>query len=76
MEQIIIEVDGDVAKAYKKFSAESKRQFNLAVNLLLKKTANDASLPNYKKMLDTMGEEAVAKGLTPDILDALLKSDD
>jgi len=42
---------------------------------MLKKAVNDMSLPDYKKHLDEIGFKAVAAGLTPEILDELLRSD-
>ncbi len=72
----MIEVDNAVGKVYRKFSPESKKQFDQAVNVMLKKAVNDATLPNYKQMLDEVGAEALKNGLTPDILDELLRSDE
>ena len=46
------------------------------VSLMLKKAVNDRSLPEYKKQLDEIGFKAVASGLTPEILEKLVKSDD
>jgi len=43
---------------------------------MLKKAVNDKSLPEYKKQLDEIGFKAVAAGLTPEILEKLVKSDD
>ena len=49
-------------------------------NLLKKygeqKAVNDISLSGYKTKLDEIGFKAAAAGLTPEILDTLLKSDD
>lgn len=76
MERIVIEVDDTVGKTYKEFSPESKKQFNLAISLLLKKVANQNTISDYRKLLDEMGNEANKNGLTPEILDELLKADD
>jgi hypothetical protein len=76
MDRIVLEVDDSMGKIYRSFPAESKQQFNQMVSLLLKKTVNDLSESSYEAKLDEIGFKAVAAGLTPEILDALLKSDD
>ena len=76
MDRIVLEVDDNTGKIYRNFSPESKQQFNEAVSLMLKKAVNDMSLPGYKKQMDDIGFKAIAAGLTPEILDELLKSDD
>lgn len=69
-------MDDSTGKIYRNFSPESKQQFNQVISLMLKKAVNDKSLPEYKKNLDEMGFKAVAAGLTPEILEELLKSND
>jgi hypothetical protein len=76
MDRIVLEVDDSTGRIYRNFPPESKQQFNQVVSLLLKKAVNDMSLPGYKKNLDEMGFKAVVAGLTPEILDELLRSDD
>ena len=76
MEQIILEVDDTVKKVYQNLSKESKQQLSQTVSLMLKKAMNDASFADYTKLLDDTGNEALKKGLTPEILEALLASDD
>jgi hypothetical protein len=76
MERIVLNVDDASGLAYKNFSEEYKKQFNTAVNLLLKKIANSNSISNYKQMLDDMGKEAEANGLNQDVLDELLAQHD
>jgi hypothetical protein len=76
MERIVLEVDDVVGKIYKGLSPESKQQFNQTVSLMVKKAASDATFAEYTKLLDDTGSEAVRNGLTPEILEALLGSDD
>ena len=76
MDRIVLEVDDSTGKIYRNFPPESKQQFNQVVSLMLKKAVNDISLPGYKAKLDEIGFKAVAAGLTPEILEELLKSDD
>jgi hypothetical protein len=76
MEQIVLEVDDTVGKIYKGLTNESKQQFNQTVSLMVKKAVNDTTFAEYSKLLDETGNEAVRNGLTPEILEALLVSDD
>ncbi len=76
MDRIVLEVDDNTGKIYRNFSPESKQQFNETVSLMLKKAVNDMSISDYKKSMDSIGFKAVAAGLTPEILDELLKSND
>ena len=71
-----MEVDDTVGKIYKGFSEESKQQFNQTVSLMVKKAVNDATFAEYSKLLDETGNEAVKNGLTPELLEALLASND
>lgn len=74
MERIILEVDETVGKVYRQFSPESKKEFNQAVSLMLKKAVNDTSFSDYMVYLDAIGNKAITNGLTSDKLDELLKA--
>ncbi len=76
MDRILLEVDDVVAKAYRSLSEKGKQDFTLMINIALKKTINDSKFEEYSKLLDEAGAEAVKNGLTPEILEALLASDD
>lgn len=81
MERIVpiaigIQVDDSSGKIYHQLSNDKQQQISDAVSLLLKKAANDATAVEYRKMLDEFGNKAVANGLTPEILEALLKKND
>jgi len=76
MERIILEVDDTVGKIYRGFSEESKQQFNQTVSIMVKKAVNDATFVEYSKLLDETGNAAIKNGLTPEILESLLLSDD
>ena len=76
MEKIVIEVDDATSKAYHKFTAKTKEEFNRLVSLFLKKAINDAGSVDYRKMLDDMGRTAASNGLTPAILNELLHTHD
>jgi hypothetical protein len=76
MERMVLEVDNTVGKIYKSFSDESKQQFSQTISLMVRKAINDATFVEYSKLLDDTGNEAVKNGLTPEILEALLASND
>jgi hypothetical protein len=76
MDRIVIEVDKGAKKAYNELSSENKKQLQEAVNIWLIKKANDESFAAYQNFLDIMGTKAAKNGLTPEILDELLKSND
>jgi len=71
-----LEVDDAVGKIYRSFSPESKQQFNQTISLMLKKAVNDATFAEYSKLLDDISNEALKNGLTPEILEELLASND
>jgi hypothetical protein len=56
-------------------SRDKQQQISEAVNLLLKKAANDATAVDYRSRLDEFGNKA-SNGLTPEILEESLKRDD
>jgi len=76
MERIILEVDDTVGKIFRGFSEESKQQLNQTISLMIKKAVNNATFAEYSKLLDENGSTAVKNGLTPEILEDLLASDD
>ena len=76
MERIVLEVDDAVGKIYRNLSEDSKQQLGQTISLMVKKAVNDATFSKYSKLLDEVGKEAVKNGLTPDMLEALLTSDD
>lgn len=76
MERIVIQVDESVGKIYYRLSADKQRQISEALSLLLKKASNDITDEAYKALLDEFGNQAVANGLTPEVLEELLKKND
>ncbi len=76
MERILLEVDDTAGKIYRNLSIESKQHLNQTISLMLKKAVNDATFAEYSRLLDDIGDEALKNGLTPEILEALLASND
>jgi hypothetical protein len=76
MERIVIQVDEAAGQFYRQLGLEKQLQIGEALSLLLKKAANDATEVQYARLLDDFGKQATANGLTPAIVDELLKNGD
>ncbi|NET11562.1 MAG: hypothetical protein F6K08_01060 [Okeania sp. SIO1H6] len=72
MENITIQVDPETAKAYREAEAEKKQKIQIFLNLMLKKAISQ------KPLLDIMEEasqQAIANGMTPEILESILNDE-
>jgi hypothetical protein len=68
---ISIEVDADTARAFAQASANEQRKLQLLLALRLRElTAGPTQ--SLKDVLDEIGAQAEARGLTPQILESLL----
>ena len=69
---ITIPVDADTARAYGAASAEDQRKIQLLLRLRLRQLTEmpSRSLPD---IMDVIGAKAEARGLTPEILETLLR---
>ncbi len=70
MEPITIQVDADVAKAYREADPTERQKIQTLVNNWLKQTMKRRSLDD---IISEIQNQAAAKGLTQDILDEILK---
>jgi hypothetical protein len=70
MEPITIQVDADVAKAYREADPTERQKIQTLVNNWLKQTMKRRSLDD---IISEMQNQAAVKGLTQDILDEILK---
>lgn len=68
---ITIPLDPQTARAYDSASAEEKRKIQALLSLWLRELASGG--PSLQQVLDEVGNRAKARGLTPEILDSLLK---
>lgn len=69
-EQITVSVDPDVANAYRLASDSDRRKLDLLINLRLRDaTRSEASL---KQVMLEISRNAQERGLTPEILQAML----
>ncbi len=69
---ITIPLDPQTARAYDSASPEEKRKIQALLSLWLRELAV-GEYPCLQQVLDEVGNKAKARGLTPEILDSLLK---
>jgi hypothetical protein len=69
---ITIPLDPQTARAYDSASAEEKRKIQALLSLWLRELAA-REYPSLQQVLDEVGNKAKARGLTPEMLDSLLK---
>ncbi|MEO7316948.1 MAG: hypothetical protein ABIW47_17285 [Ginsengibacter sp.] len=75
MERIVLEVDESVANTFYSMGERKRKMINGTINLWLKKLTNDMKFKKYSQLLDELSNEAEKNGLTPEILEELLKDD-
>ena len=69
---ITIPLDPQTAQAYNAARAEERRKIQALLSLWLRELAA-GELPSLQQVLDEAGRKAQARGLSPEILDSLLK---
>jgi hypothetical protein len=69
---ITIPLDPQTARAYDSASPEEKRKIQALLSLWLRELAV-GDYPSLQQVLDEVGNKAKARGLTPEMLDSLLK---
>ncbi len=69
---ITIPLDPQTARAYESASPEEKRKIQALLSLWLRELAAGENL-SLQQVLDEVGSKAKARGLTPEVLDSLLK---
>jgi hypothetical protein len=68
---IHIEVDSETARAFALAPAEEKRKIQLLLDLRLRELTSPPA-KSLKEIMDEIGANAEARGLTPEILESLL----
>jgi hypothetical protein len=71
---ISIEVDSDAARAFAQASVEERRKLELLLALRLRELTTGPVRP-LRQIMDEIGANAAARGMTPEILDSLLKDE-
>ncbi len=69
---ITIPLDPQTAQAYNSASAEEKRKMQALLGLWLRELARNEQR-SLQQILDEAGRKAQARGLTPEMLESLLK---
>ena len=72
-EEIRIRVDSETAKAFNSTSTQERQKLELLLNLKLKESLSQND--SLSKIMDEISNEAVDKGLTPEILQTLLEDE-
>lgn len=73
METITIPVDPAIAKAYREADPENQQKIAMFLNVVLKKTINKRPL---LEIMEDVSQQAIAKGMTPEILESILNDED
>jgi HEPN domain-containing protein len=68
---ITIALDEATAEAYNMASTIEQQKMQMLLRVLLREFATSSTL-SLRELMDDIGEKAVARGLTPDILEQLL----
>lgn len=72
---ITIEVDEKVAKAYADASAQDRMKMKILVNLKLMEFINEQPRP-LLEVIEEISANAAARGLTPEILESILRDEE
>jgi len=71
-EPITLQIEVDAARAFRSCSADEQEKLQTLMSVLLREYAKvDAA--SLKKTMDKIGGHAKEKGLTPELLDSILK---
>jgi hypothetical protein len=71
---ITIPLDPQTAKAYDSADADQKRKIQTLLSLWLRELTFGEN-PPLEQILDEVGQKARARGLTPELLDSLLRGE-
>lgn len=71
MELLTINVDQEAARAYQSSSQEERQKLDLLLSLKLKQALQDSR--SLREVIQEISKKAQARGLTPEILQSILK---
>jgi len=72
MENITIQVDPEIAKAYREAEPEKQQKIQMFLNIMLQKAVNRKSLLN---IMEEASQQAITNGITPEILGSILNDE-
>jgi len=73
-EPITLQIEVDAARAFRSASADEQEKLQTLMSVLLKQYAK-TDTTSLKKTMDEIGRRAQEKGLTPELLDSILKGE-
>jgi hypothetical protein len=73
-EIITLEIDSEAAQAFKSVSADEREKLQVLLGIWLKEYAR-ADTTSLKETMDQISEKAKSRGLTPEILESILKEE-
>ncbi len=73
METIAIQVDAEIAKAYREADINKQEKINTMIKLFFQSNFADKSL---SEVMEEIADKAEKRGLTPEILQSILNDDE
>ena len=73
-EPITLQIEVDAARAFRSASPDEQEKLQILMSVLMKEYAKTNS-PSLKQTMEEIGESAREKGLTPELLDSILKGE-
>lgn len=71
---ITVTLDDATAEAYQAASEEERAKMHLLVRLLLREYATSTTMP-LPQLMDLISDEAIHRGLTPELLEQILDAE-
>lgn len=72
MKRIVIEVEDQIARAWRAASPAKKKEINLSLETQLSKQLSRDEIEDYKSFLVDLREKMASRGLTQELLDEIL----
>jgi len=72
METITIQVDTEIAKAYREAEPERQQKIQMFLNIMLQKAVSQKTLLD---IMEEASQQAIANGITPEILGSILNNE-
>lgn len=73
-EPVTLQIEVDAARAFRSASADEQEKLQTLMSVLLREYAK-ADATSLKRTMDEIGTRALDKGLTPELLDSILKGE-
>ncbi|MBE9216147.1 hypothetical protein IQ247_26390 [Plectonema cf. radiosum LEGE 06105] len=77
-EEITVEVSSEVAQAYRNATEQERKELQLKIAAIIQsefQTKRQSNIANLRNTMDIASREAQSKGLTPEILELVLRDD-